>query len=225
MWRPAKFWPRLGALLAVAISGCILPTDGNIVSGIMGCWRDQPATTSSYNTVIATINRYVNGEGQAPGIVLRVVSEVIWPIHDVSQEAMYCFDEEVHGNLPPAVRRNYSSIVDGFRASVNAALEIADRSPRDRALERDLHNIRLNVSSYFDTFLQVNDIEKGSLYLREYSVLLLGTDAELINFHRAAGNREEAEKWLGMLQRDCYALAKYSYWFLRYQYSDHSNEG
>ncbi|OQV21319.1 hypothetical protein BV898_04803 [Hypsibius exemplaris] len=84
--------------------------------------------------------------------------------------------------------------------------------------ERALQTIQNNASFFSETFLQVTDIEKGSLYLREFSLLYFGAYAELINFHKSADNRDETHQWENKqkLENVCYVMAKYSYWFLRY---------
>ena len=207
----------LSSLLWIWLGGSFVQNaTGDINYGILGCWRDHPDTQATFNSVIATINRYVEGEPKQPGEVLQAVARAVWPSHGVSTENMYCFDEEIHGQMQPEQRRNFTNILNGFRPAIDAAINMTHFDARSPQLGKTLHDIHLNVSYFFGTFLQVKEVEKGSLYFREYTLILLGVQAELINFYRMSGDGREVNKWKNVLARDCYALSKYSYWFIRY---------
>ncbi|OQV21318.1 hypothetical protein BV898_04802 [Hypsibius exemplaris] len=161
--------------------------------GAMERWSHGTVEPWSHGTmepwnrgIVEPWNHTLTGRYES-GDVLRAVSQAIWPTQDVSPDAMYCFDEEIHGSVSVTERKKYANILDGFRHSIDVAINITERSPRDPSLGRALQTIQNNASFFSETFLQVG---------RQH--------------------RDETHQWKQKLENVCYVMAKYSYWFLRY---------
>lgn len=198
---------------------CLLIQAGCIaaIHGMFGlhCWRDDPRMKLSFGQAISEIRRYIDSShGLRPGAVLAAVSGAIWP-EDVPQLNMYCFDEEIHGNVPAAARKKFEGLLEGFRPHVSDIINSTVHNPESGKLRKPLLDLHVNVSFYFKDFLQVVEIEKSSLYIREYSMLLLGLHAEIVNFDRASRKFVEVDRRLQLVAGDCYALSKFTYWFNR----------
>ena len=185
--------------------------------GALGCWRDYPTTRAQYSTAIEAITTYINDDDRKEsGGLLRQISEIIWPSRGIAEDFMYCFDDEYHGDVDANTKRNYISIMEDFRSGVNATINVTSlRNVRTTIVGEALENLHVTIADKPVTFLAVFDIEKSSLFLREYSLLLLGSLAEIINYCKTSCNAEKKARWQTSLENNCYVLSKFSYWFLR----------
>ncbi|XP_055331429.1 uncharacterized protein LOC129583597 [Paramacrobiotus metropolitanus] len=188
------------------------------VFGALGCWRDHPSTKAAFRTGVDVIKDFLDAtDAKQPGSLLLLINDIIWPTKDVPEDNMYCFDEEFHGAVQLEDRRTYSVQLEEYRATIKQILNITSRNPRNATLLGRFKNFHVKISGTSSTFFKVHEIEKSSLYFREYSLLLLGSLAEYLNFCRFGScSPVEMDRWSKTLETTCYILAKFSYWFIKY---------
>lgn len=191
--------------------------DSKIGYSALGCWRDHSSTKSVFTSAIGLINNYLDTEdAKRPGGLLRKVFEVIWPVHEISEDTLYCIDDEYHGHVLLRTRKLYNKFMEGFREGVNNTLNVTMTIPRNRQdIKESLDNLLDLVSLAEPTFLKVHDIEQSSLFFREYSLLYLATLAEHINYCKTSCTPAQLTKWQNALAKHCYVFSKFSYWFLK----------
>lgn len=181
------------------------------------CIRERPESVLTYNAAIKDISDYLNGSPVQPtGILLRQIAEIIWPKNGSSAQ-WYCVNVYVHGKVSEEVWKNSSNVLEGFRAETEGLLAILFNSQND-LYGHALHDLHVNISHYYHTFLHVVDIEGGSLFIREFSLLLLGSHAEFVNYCKGSEKCpvKDIERWRRRsLPPTCYIMAKYTYWLLK----------
>ena len=183
------------------------------------CNRSHIATVPIYDELVDTIHEYFGSENvtQPPAVILEKIYDIIWPNNQTSSQ-WYCVDELINGNVNPGIVKNCSAVLDGFRSQISSIISLfrQPEQPHGDILRRALKDLHVNISYHFNTFLQVMDIETGSLFIREFSILLFGSSAEYVNYCRFYCPVHEAAKWRRRsLPPTSFIMAKYSYWLLR----------
>ncbi|XP_055331503.1 uncharacterized protein LOC129583642 [Paramacrobiotus metropolitanus] len=214
----------IGSLLYIfsccAVSGeNAAPSQPGLIST---CRRDHENTIGIHRAAIAKINDYLEKDNPdsdptiKPGALLRQISDIIWPA--ANKQEWYCIDKRINGIVGEEVQRNCTDILEGFRNQIGVVLRLADQPhPLPTSLGRALQELHVNISFFHHTFLKVLDVEAGSLFLREFSLLLMGSSAEYIRYCKSSNLQNELERHQQRsLPPTAYIMAKYSYFFLRF---------